>query len=80
MSDGRAYRDRIIKLGLNIAYCRKYRCLTQEELAEKSGLTRDYISKIEAPDMYKSFSFKTLFRIADALDIPPHKILEFRDE
>ena len=30
--------------------------------------------------MFKSFSFKTLFKIADALEIPPHKLVEFRDE
>ena len=80
MADERAYRNRVVKLGLNIAYYRKYRSLTQEQLAEKAGLSRDYISKIEAPDMFKSFSFKTLFKIADALDIPPYKLVEFRDE
>ena len=74
------YRNRIIKLGLNISYHRRFRNLSQEQLAEKAGISRQYLAKIEAPDMIKSFSFKTLFKIADALDIPPHKLVEFRDE
>ena len=80
MANECSYRNRIIKLGLNIAYYRKYKNLTQEQLAEKAGLSREYIGRIEAPDMIKSFSFKTLFKIADALDIPPYKLVEFRDE
>ena len=80
MSKEAEYGNRIIKLGLNIAYYRKYKSLTQEQLAEKVNLSRDFIGKIEAPDMFKSFSFKTLFKIADALEIPPYKLVKFRDE
>jgi len=80
MTENEKYRDRIIKAGLNVAYYRKYRGLTQEVLAERIEMTRDFISKIEAPDVFTSMSMKTLFKIADALDIPPHKLLDFRDE
>lgn len=76
----KTYKDRIIKIGLNVAYYRKYKNITQQQLAEKSKLSRGLISHIEAPDIYKSFTFKTLFKIADALDIPPSKLIEFRDE
>ncbi|SHM11009.1 helix-turn-helix domain-containing protein [Ruminococcus flavefaciens] len=35
-----------IQLGLNIAYYRKLQGLTQEELAEISGISRSHISAI----------------------------------
>ncbi|MBR4015882.1 MAG: helix-turn-helix transcriptional regulator [Anaerotignum sp.] len=71
------FRDNYIKMGLKIAYYRKYKNLTQEALAELSGLSISYIGQIEAPNIYQSFSFDVLFRIAKVLEIPPHKILEF---
>lgn len=71
------FRENYIKMGLKIAYYRKLKSLSQEQLAEKAGLGASFIGQIEAPNTYKSFSFDTLFRIAKALDIPPSKILEF---
>lgn len=71
------FRDNYIKMGLKIAYYRKLKNLSQEQLAEKCGLGASYIGQIEAPNIYQSFSFDALFRIAKALEIPPHKILEF---
>lgn len=71
------FKDNYIKMGLKIAYYRKLKNLTQEQLAEKAGLGTSYIGQIEAPNLYQSFSFDTLFSIAKALDIPPHKILDF---
>jgi len=80
MNEHEKYRDRIIKMGLNVAYYRKYRGLTQEVLAEHSKITRDFLAKIESPDSFTSMSMRTLFKLADALDIPPSKLLDFRDE
>lgn len=71
------FRENYIKMGLKIAYYRKLKNLSQEQLAEKAGLGASFIGQIEAPNTYKSFSFDTLFRIAKALDIPPSKILDF---
>ena len=73
------FKDNYIKMGLKIAYYRKLKNLSQEQLAEKAGLGASFIAQIEAPNTYKSFSFDTLFRIAKALDIPPYKILKFDD-
>ena len=73
------FKDNYIKMGLKIAYYRKLKNLSQEQLAEKAGLGASFIGQIEAPNTYKSFSFDTLFRIAKALDIPPYKILKFDD-
>lgn len=71
------FRENYIKMGLKIAYYRKLKSLSQEQLAEKAGLGASFIGQIEAPNTYKSFSFDTLFRIAKVLDIPPSKILDF---
>ena len=71
------FRENYIKMGLKIAYYRKLKSLSQEQLAEKAGLGASFIGQIEAPNTYKSFSFDTLFRIAKALEIPSSKILDF---
>lgn len=74
-----SYGDKLIKLGLNIAYYRHLRQLTQEQLAEKVGVSRSHISRIEAANVYESFSFALLFKISDVLEIPESKLMEFRD-
>lgn len=71
------FRENYIKMGLKIAYYRKLKSLSQEQLAEKAGLGASFIGQIEAPNTYKSFSFDTLFRIAKALEVAPYKILDF---
>jgi len=65
-----------IKLGLNIAYYRKERGLTQQSLAEMSNISRNYLQRIEGGG---SASVETFMSVADALDIPLCKIFEFRD-
>ena len=71
-------RSRYIELGLNVAYYRKLTGITQEALAEGCGLSRTYISNIEASNMITTVSLEALFNIADALEIEPYKLLEFR--
>ena len=56
-------------ISLNIAYYRKKKGLTQEKLAEVVGISRTYLSKIEAPNLPASLSLNTLFAIAEALDV-----------
>jgi len=67
------------QLGLNIAYYRKLRGLTQEKLSEQIDLSRTHISNIEAPNMPTSISLETLFDIAEALDVPVKNFFEFRE-
>lgn len=55
------------QLGLNIKKIRKAASLTQYELAEKIGVSRNYISDIERGA--KMAGAKTLVKIADALDV-----------
>lgn len=65
------------KIGLKVSYYRKLNGLTQEELANKMGVGTSFIGQIEAPNIHKPISLDTLFRIAKALDVPPHKFLDF---
>ena len=71
------YESEYRQLGLKIAYYRKLEGLTQEMLAERLGVATSYIGQIEAAGMYKPISLTTLLRIAQALDTPAYKFLEF---
>ncbi|WP_308541242.1 helix-turn-helix transcriptional regulator [uncultured Oscillibacter sp.] len=73
------YAEQYRQIGLKIAYYRKLRGLTQEELAEQVGLTPAYIGHLEAPNISKALSLDTLFDIATALDVAPQKFLAFED-
>ncbi len=73
------YRDRYRKLGLRIAYFRKMKGLTQEQLAEKLGKSAGFIGAVEATNVDRAISVDTLFAISDLLEIPAHKFLQFDD-
>ena len=68
-------RDRFVQLGLTIAYLRKLKGMSQEDLAEKANLSRSHISVIEAPGIIRPFSLEVLFNIADALEMEAEEIL-----
>lgn len=53
----------------NIKKYRKEKRLTQQQLADATDLSVDYICEIESPTKNKSFSIVTLGRIADVLEI-----------
>ena len=73
----REFEQEYKKIGLKIAYYRKLQGYTQERLAEKLGVATSYIGQIKAAGMYKPISLTTLLRIAQALDTPAYKFLEF---
>ena len=68
-----------MQLGLKIAYYRKMRGLTQEQLAEKIDRTPAFIGHVEAPNINKAVSLDTLFEIAKVLNVPAYKFLMFDD-
>lgn len=74
------HANKHLQIGLKIAYYRKLRGLTQEQLAEKVGKTVAFIGHVEAPNIDKAISMDTLFDIAAVLDIAPHRFLMFEDE
>lgn len=71
----RRYADRYIVIGLKIAYYRKLRGLTQEDLAELVPCAAEYIGHLEAPNIPKSPSLDMLFRIGEVLNVEPYKFL-----
>lgn len=73
------YERQYLQIGLKIAYYRKLRGLTQEQLAEKVDRTAAFIGHVEAPNIRKAVSLDTLFDIAEALDVPAYKFLVFDD-
>jgi len=73
------HENRYLQLGLNIAYYRKLKGLTQMQLAEIINISRTHMSNIEAPRMIKSVSLDVLFNLAEALGTEPGKLLEIRE-
>lgn len=69
-------RDRFIQLGITIAALRKLRGMSQEELAEKAGISRSLLSAIEAPGMAHGFSLEVFFNLSDALQIEPADLIQ----
>ena len=63
------------KLGKRIKKLRQNANLTQEKLAEKSGISLDYLGKIEV-NINKP-GLKTLIKLANALDIPIKVLFDF---
>ena len=73
------YDQNYIEIGYNISYYRKHKKLTQEQLAEKIGISRQHLGAIEAPNVLRQLSLDLLFAIAEALEIEPYKLLLFRE-
>lgn len=63
------YTERMETIGRNIAEHRILLGLTQQELADKVGISKSYLSKIEASSSNKSCSLHVLFDIADVLNV-----------
>lgn len=53
----------------NIKKYREKANLTQQQLADKAGITMNYLAKIESVKMQRGFTIVIIGRIADALDI-----------
>lgn len=72
----RRHNEKYRKLGLNIAYYRKERGLSQMKLADKIDISRTHMSRIENNDC--AVSLDVIFSIADALNVSAEKLFEFR--
>lgn len=75
-----AHKTKYTKLGLKISYYRKLKGLTQEQLAERVDKNLAFIGAVEAPNIDRTVSLDTLFDIADILEVPAHKFLNFEDD
>ena len=71
--------QKFIEVGYNIAYYRKHNGLTQEQLAERVGISRQHLGAIEAPRICRPISLDLLFNISTVLGIDPSKLFAFRE-
>lgn len=71
--DDNYYYDIIRK---NIKEYRKKANLTQQQLADKAGISMNYIAKIESKNMQRGFTIVVAGRIADALGIDIRLLFE----
>lgn len=69
--------DSYKQLGLNIAYYRKIKGLSQSRLAEKLDISRTHMSRIETADC--AVSLDIIFKICKALEIAPKQLFDFRE-
>ena len=76
-SNSNRYNDELISLGNRIAYFRRQAGMTQQQLAERAGISPGFLSQVEAPNLAMGVSLTTLFSIAEALDTPAYKFLMF---
>ena len=65
----------ILKFAQNLRAERARKGYSQEFLAEKAGLSRDYISRLERNEMNPTIV--TVVNIAQALEIPINELLKF---
>ncbi len=65
------------KIGKRVKQLREQRHLKQDGLAEKSGISHDFLGKIEVninrPEL------KTIFKLSKGLEVGPFELLKFDD-
>ncbi len=61
--------------GKRIKFLRENARLTQEKLAEKAGISLDYLGKIEVS--INKPGIKTILKLANALELPIKELFEF---
>ena len=71
MMENVSLTERFENLSYAIGYYRKKKGFSQEQLAEKLGISRQHLAAAEAPGMQRGISLELLFRIAEALEIEP---------
>ena len=70
-------REKYSQLGLNIAFYRKQRGISQLKLAEMVDISRTHMSRIETAEC--AVSLDVVFEICDALCVKPSKLFDFRE-
>lgn len=70
------YQEQYIRFGLKVQYYRKLQGLTQEAFADKIGKSWSFVAKVESPTRAFGVSMETLFKVAEALEVPVSKLFE----
>ncbi len=73
----RKYIEAYKNLGLNIAFYRKKKGLTQLQLAELLDIDRSHMSGIELASV--GVSLDVVFGLCEVLNITPRELFDFRD-
>lgn len=74
--DHEQFKERYMEIGYKISYCRKHMRLTQEQLAEKMGISREHLAALEAPNILKKPSLDLIFLLAEISGRKPSWFLE----
>ena len=64
-------------LGMEIAYYRKLRGISQEKLSEMANISRTHMSRIETADC--AVSLDVVFALAEALQIEQYKLFQNKE-
>ena len=64
-------------LGMNIAYYRKLRGISQEKLSEMVNISRTHMSRIETADC--AVSLDVVFALAEALQVEQSKLFQNKE-
>ena len=62
----------VVKIGKNLRQLREDRLLTQAELGDVAGVSRDQVSRIERDEVDPRFS--TIRKLARALEVEPQEL------
>jgi len=65
-----------IQIGLNIMRCRKENGITQMQLAEMTGYSRNQIQRVETANAAPTLAL--LMDVSEALNVPLEKLIEIR--
>lgn len=69
--------ERKENLSYAIGCYRKKKGYSQEQMAERLGISRQHLASVEAPGMDRGVSLELLFNIAAVLEIEPYLLLKF---
>lgn len=70
------YGEQIRIIGLKISYYRRLKKLNQAELAEKVGITPNFLSKIEGEKLLNGASLIVYIKLADILKVELEKLFK----
>ena len=70
------YREKYEQFGLNVAYYRKRKKVTQMKLAELLDIDRSHISAIELGKV--GVSMDLIFKLCEVLEVTPKELFDFR--
>ena len=70
------YHDVYVQIGLNIMRCRKERKLTQEQLADRIGYSRQQVQRVETAAAAPSVDI--LLDISEALQVPLERLIAIK--